>query len=109
MDYVTENIKSLKTIISKSDTANYDWDIIVPDFKPDVGRIVSAEGIPSVITKDIMQDRAMVTGNIKINVLYIPYDNPSVIKNVETVQNFNTVLVECLCEIYKNLMESYNL
>lgn len=92
MDITTNNIKSLKTIISKTETANYDWDIIVPDFKPDVGRIVSADGIPNIITKDIMQDRAMITGNIKISILYIPYDNPAVLKNVETVQNFNYVM-----------------
>ena len=60
----------------------------------------------------------MVQGNIfnliiayKNNLKYGNITCRSILASIlfETVQNFNTVLVECLCELYKNLMESYNL
>ena len=47
----------------------------------------------------------------KNNLKYENITCSSILSSVlfETVQNFNTVLVECLCEVYKHLMESYNL
>jgi len=92
MEIITENVKSFKNVISKSENCKYDWDIIVPDSKPDVGRIISADAVTQILTKEIMQDRAMISGNAKINILYVPADNPSVVKNVETIQNFNYVM-----------------
>ena len=47
-------------------------DMIVPDFCPDVARILTADAVPLIKGKDLQGDRATVSGLIKLTVLYVP-------------------------------------
>ena len=53
-----------------------DRDIIVPDIKPDIARILSVEGKVNITSKDIEQDRIMVEGIVNFGVLYTTDDEP---------------------------------
>lgn len=92
MELIKENIKSLKTVSDTRGAQSYDWDIIVPDSKPDIGSVVSVDGMISITGKEVMQDRAVINGNVKINILYIPADDNNLIKSIESMQNFNYVM-----------------
>ncbi len=92
MEYSTECIKSFKTVVSKNECSKYDWDIIVPDYKPDVAKIIATDCKIQITSKEIMQERAMIGGNALINILYSPQDCPGVVKCVETTQPFSLVM-----------------
>jgi hypothetical protein len=92
MEYSTESIRSFKTVVSKNECSKYDWDIIVPDYKPDVAKIIATDCKLQITSKEIMQERAMIGGNAIINILYSPVDFPGIIKCVETTQPFSMVI-----------------
>ena len=91
MDYQKQNINVLKKCAKRDDVQNYDWDIIVPDSKPDVATIISTDGMINIISKEIMQDRAIINGSVKINILYISSEDAKCVKNIENIQNFTYV------------------
>lgn len=92
MEYQKENIKTLKVVSKANQSHNYDWDIIVPDSKPDIENIISTDGTVCILSKEIMQDRAILNGSVKINILYISSEDSKCVKNIESIQNFNCVL-----------------
>lgn len=92
MEYQKENVNILKNVSKTSQSKNYEWDIIVPDSKPDIATIVSTDGLVNITGKEIMQDRVVIDGNVKITVLYISSDETKSIKCIENMQNFNCVL-----------------
>lgn len=92
MEYQKENINILKNVSKSTQTENYEWDIIVPDSKPDIAAIVSTDGLVNITGKEIMQDRVVISGNVKITILYICSDESKSIKSIENIQNFNCVL-----------------
>ena len=92
MEYQKENMSILKTVSKTAQTKNYEWDIIVPDSKPDIATIISTDGVVNITGKEIMQDRVVINGNVKITILYISSDDSKSIKSIENIQNFNCVL-----------------
>lgn len=45
-------------------------DIIVPDIKPDIAKILSVEGKVNITSKDVEQDRIAVEGDVNLQILY---------------------------------------
>jgi len=57
MNFQNESIKNLKSKSKTNQSQNFDWDIIVPDSKPDIKSIITTDGVVSITGKEIMQDR----------------------------------------------------
>ena len=70
MNFQNESIKNLKSKSKTNQSQNFDWDIIVPDSKPDIKSIITTDGVVSITGKEIMQDRAVINGNVKLTILY---------------------------------------
>lgn len=86
------NLKNLKKVAENRSEINYEWDIIVPDSKPDIHKIVKTDAVCSVTDKEIMQDRAMISGNVNINIIYIPSESTGTVRSIDNIQSFNSVL-----------------
>ena len=65
-------------------------DIIVPDVKPDILKVLNVSGDVCIKQKMVQQDRVFIQGVVKINILYVP-DGEVVgkIKCIVTTQDFN--------------------
>lgn len=92
INLLKNNLKSLKTITEGTNNISYEWDIIVPDSKPDIHKILNADAVCTVTGKEIMQDRAMISGIVSMNVMYIPAGEHNTLKSIDNSQSFNTVL-----------------
>lgn len=64
---------------------------IVPDYCPDIARIIDSDGKVFLRSKDIQGDKAIVTGSVKVTVLFTPEEETG-IRNLEFVLPFNTSL-----------------
>ena len=58
-------------------------DIIVPDVKPDILKVLDVGGIVSVTGKSVQQDKIIIQGTVRLTVLYAP--DGEVLGNVKTM------------------------
>ena len=65
---------------------------IVPDYCPDIARVIDSDGKVFIRSKDIQGDKAIVTGSVKITVLFTP-EGENGIRNLEFAIPFNTCLL----------------
>ena len=83
---------------------------IVPDYCPDIARIIDASGKVFLRSKDIQGDKAIVTGSVKVTVLFTP-EGENGIRNLEFALPFNTSVVNqefdrCQCLFAKVCVQS---
>lgn len=83
---------------------------IVPDYCPDIARIIDSDGKVFLRSKDIQGDKAIVTGSIKVTVLFTP-EGETGIRNLEFALPFNTSLSNkdferCQCLFAKVCVQS---
>ncbi|KPU44571.1 membrane-bound lytic murein transglycosylase D [Oxobacter pfennigii] len=64
-------------------------DIIVPDIKPDIARILSVEGKVNITSKDVEQDRIAVEGDVNLQILYAANGEPQPIYSMNQSANFS--------------------
>lgn len=67
-------------------------DIIVPDVKPDIARILQVDGIATITDKQVQQDRVVVNGVVNFKILYVPDDASETIKSICTNSNFSNTI-----------------
>lgn len=66
----------------------FDEDVNVPDIKPDVDRILQTNAQVFIINEDLLQDRVVIQGELKANVLYLPLNDKKPIHSVDLVFPF---------------------
>lgn len=62
-------------------------DLIVPDVKPDIIRILQVDANPVIMDKTVSQDKVMFEGRVDICIMYAADDN--CVKCINTRQNFS--------------------
>ena len=75
MNLVKENIKTGEIVCQKYSQTMAESDVIVPDTKPDIQKILEVSGTVCITKKMLQQDKAFIQGIIKMNVLYLPEDD----------------------------------
>lgn len=67
-------------------------DVIVNDVKPDVLNIISADGIPCVYKKEIMDGKIRIDGSINTYIIYLADDENASVRSLNTVLDFTQVM-----------------
>lgn len=85
-----EHVSLSEVLCSQYCRTTAESDIIVPDVKPDILKILRVSGEISVSQKNIQTDRVYVQGTIRLNILYIP-DGETIgkVKAIDAVQDFS--------------------
>ncbi len=65
-------------------------DIIVPDVKPDIARILQVDADAIILNKSCNKDRVTVEGKVQLNILYVGDDNN--VKSIVSSQAFSQLL-----------------
>ncbi|MDK2799359.1 MAG: hypothetical protein PWP27_1241 [Clostridiales bacterium] len=66
-------------------------DIIVPDVKPDILRILQVDGVATITNKEVQQDKVVIDGIVNFKILYVPDESESSgvsIKSINANSNF---------------------
>ena len=72
--------KSLQTVA--------EGDVIVPDIKPDIGKILEVEAEMMVHKTEVLQERVNVSGSVLFSVIYLPEEEGQNVKSIRTTQPF---------------------
>jgi len=86
LDLVREVVKVNKVVNDKTTQIIVENDIIVPDTKPDVAQILSAEAevYTTGVEIDAKDENTLVKGIIRYKILYKPEDSDTSIKSINT-------------------------
>jgi len=89
LDVVREAMKVIQVVGEDTTQRVVENDIIVPDIKPDIARILLLDGDVFVNSTEIAQDRVLVNGTIRYKILYISDDEEQSIKSINTNAAFS--------------------
>jgi hypothetical protein len=92
LELIKENVKVNRVIGTDSVQAIIDNDIIVPDTKPDIIRILILDGDVCETNTEILQDKVLINGMINLKILYISDDSEKSIKSINTNAGFSHTL-----------------
>ncbi len=67
-------------------------DIIIPEDKPDIGKILDVTGKVSINSREVIQDKVMVEGSIRYNILYLAEEDDRHIASMESDASFTSYL-----------------
>jgi len=88
-----ETIKLNEVVYAQYAQTAVESDIIVPDVKPDILKILQVEGVAVVTQKMVQQDKIVIQGNVNMNILYIPDgDGAGRVKSMTSAQMFTHVV-----------------
>ena len=76
----------------KKDEIIVEGDVIVNDVKPDVLNIISADGLPCVYKKEVMDGKVRLDGSINTYIIYLADSEDSAVRSLNTVLDFTEVI-----------------
>lgn len=75
MEVKKEKISWTETIANKTFQIQTDADVIVPDTKPDIRKILQVDAHARMTSHELQSDRIIVNGMVKYNIVYMPDDD----------------------------------
>ena len=90
MDFQTEkeSFCSLRELFSGSSEQPIDLDVTLPDYCPDISRILKCQVMPQITSRQIVGDRLNVEGSSLIRLLYVDEEGKGV-RNCELTSAFS--------------------
>lgn len=85
-------LKVDQTVGQELSQALVEWDVVVPEAKPDIARILDVDGTVIVNSKEVIQDKMMVEGAVRCTVLYVGQGDSQLIESLETETGFTHYL-----------------
>lgn len=92
VECVRDILKVDQTIGEELSQALVEGDIVVPESKPDIARVLDVDGIVVVNSKEVIQDRVMIEGVVRCTVLYIGQNEAKLIESLESELGFTHYL-----------------
>ena len=88
VEYIRDVLKVDQVIGQEISQVLIEGDVIVPEAKPDIGKILDVSGKVVLSSKEVIQDRLMVEGGIRYNILYAGGGDDKQIDNFEAETGF---------------------
>lgn len=82
MELINENINIAESVASGKTQTLAEGDIIVPDIKPDILKILQVDAISSVTDKEISNESISLSGKVDLKILYIPDSENDRLKSI---------------------------
>lgn len=92
MELIKNTIKTCETVVKGTTQAMADGDVIVPDTKPDILKLLQVDSDACITDKYIENDRLILCGRVNYKVLYIPDGENEKIKSILTSMEFRQVV-----------------
>lgn len=89
MNLVKDSILINEVAGQNSCEVNVEGDIIVPDVKPDILKILQVEATSNVTNKEIQNGRMNLSGKVNLKILYIPDKADESVKSILTSFDFS--------------------
>ena len=89
MELIKENVEISELRQKGSGVSYIDGDIIVPDVKPDILKILQVDAVSRIDEKEISDGEIKIRGTVKYNILYVPDSEGECIKSIGTEMDFS--------------------
>ncbi|MCI8497303.1 MAG: DUF3794 domain-containing protein [Clostridiales bacterium] len=83
-----ETVSMQETLFESSMEQPVDMELLLPDYCPDISRILFCRLTPSVSSRQLSGDQLMVEGEARVKLLYVD-DGGSCVRGYEQIQPFN--------------------
>ncbi len=95
IELIKQDVRTEEILCRKCSQTIVETDVIIPDIKPDIKKILNVEGYISITQKNIQQDKVYIQGIIKLTLLYTPENHDSgCVCSIPATQEFNHT-VDC--------------
>lgn len=85
-----ENIRLSEVVCSPYCRTTVEGDVIVPDVKPDIRKILQVDSSVVINQKNIQNDKLYIQGTVRLNILYLPDEAEEwSVKSILSNQEFN--------------------
>lgn len=91
MEIKKEKLHWIENITDKKIQIETDVDVIVPDSKPDIKKILQIDANVESASCEIQNDRSLVCGNVCFNVIYLP-DDSKLVQNIKITTPFTDII-----------------
>ncbi len=88
MELIKENVTVNQVSCKGNTQALVDEDIIAPDVKPDILKILQLDAVSCVTGKEVLNGKAKINGRVDLKILYIPDSEKEKIKSIVTSFDF---------------------
>lgn len=92
VECIRDVLKVDQTVGQELSQALVEGDVVVPEAKPDIARVLDVDGTVVVNSKEVIQDRVMVEGVVRCTVLYVGQSDSQLIESLETEIGFTHYL-----------------
>lgn len=99
MELVKESMAVEETVHSGRSQILVDGDIIVPDVKPDILKILQVDAVAVVSNKEVCDGKVIIKGCVQLKILYIPDVEDECIKSILTSFDYSHKIdKDCILE-----------
>ncbi len=107
LELYKEQIKINQLVGEEYTQTLVEGDIIVPDIKPDIAKILQVDGQAVVTGKEIQHGRVIINGIVNFKILYVPDQEGESIKSINAGTNFShTIDIENARQDMNVMLES---
>jgi len=92
LEFKKESILINETITKKKSEIEVNVDIIVPDSKPDILKVLQIDGDAVLTNKEAQKDRVLVSGIANFTILYLPDGEDQSVKSIVSSVNFSNII-----------------
>ncbi|HIU49320.1 MAG TPA: DUF3794 domain-containing protein [Candidatus Avimonoglobus intestinipullorum] len=89
MELMKEAMTINETVYADTTQVYVEGDIIVPDVKPDILKILQVDAVSAVTSKNLSDGRVQVSGKVNLTILYIPEREGDCIQSINSVFDFS--------------------
>lgn len=89
MELIKESATVGEIIFSDSRETTADGDLIVPDIKPDILKILQVDAVSCISSKEISNGKLTLGGRVNMTVLYLPDSENAQIQSIKTSFEFS--------------------
>ena len=87
-----ENLCINKVLVNKNELLNIEGEMIVPDAKPDIIKVISTSGIVCLNKVEALEDKIRIDGGINTYIMYMPDVEEDKVRALNTTLDFSEVL-----------------
>lgn len=91
MELIRNTVKTENKYFSGVVRTIAESDAIVPQTKPDIGKILQVDTHPCIISSEVKTDRVVINGKVEFNILYLPEKGNGCIKSMSCFAEFSDV------------------
>lgn len=89
MELMKESVVMYETLYADKTQVYVEGDLIVPDVKPDILKILQVDAVSTVTSKEVTDGRLTVSGKVHLTILYIPEQENACMQSIPAVFDFS--------------------